>query len=67
LTGGWDCSGLNAVNLSAILAHGAEVVGIEQGFEGLIFNRNRKLTVAGTKDILPLGGTILGTTNKGDP
>jgi 6-phosphofructokinase 1 len=71
LTGGGDCSGLNAViravTRSAIINYEAEVIGIEQGFEGLIFNRNHKLTVAGTKDILALGGTILGTTNKGDP
>ena len=71
LTGGGDCSGLNAViravTRSAIINYNAEVIGIEEGFEGLIFNRNRKLTVAGTKNILPLGGTILGTTNKGDP
>ncbi len=33
----------------------------------MIFDRNRKLTVAGTKDILALGRTILGTTTKGDP
>jgi phosphofructokinase-like protein len=71
LTGGGDCSGLNAViravTRSAIITHEAEVIGIEQGFEGLIFNRHCKLTVAGTKEILPLGGTIIGTTNKGDP
>ena len=71
LTGGGDCSGLNAViravTRSAIIRYEAEVIGIEQGFEGLIFDRHRKLTVAGTKDILQLGGTILGTTNKGDP
>lgn len=71
LTGGGDCSGLNAViravTRSAIINYEAKVIGIEQGFEGLIFNRNRNLTVAGTKDILALGGTILGTTNKGDP
>lgn len=71
LTGGGDCSGLNAViravTRSAIITHEAEVIGIEQGFEGLIFDRHRKLTIAGTKDILSLGGTILGTTNKGDP
>ena len=71
LTGGGDCSGLNAViravTRSAIISYGAEVIGIEEGFEGLIFDHHRKLTVAGTKDILPLGGTILGTTNKGDP
>ncbi len=71
LTGGGDCSGLNAViravTRSAIIEHDAEVVGIEDGFEGLIFDRHRKLTVADTKEILPLGGTILGTTNKGHP
>ena len=71
LTGGGDCSGLNAViravTRSAIIEHDAEVVGIEDGFEGLIFNRHRKLTIADTKEILPLGGTILGTTNKGHP
>ena len=71
LTGGGDCPGPNAVirgvTRSAIIGHEAEVIGIEQGFEGLIFDRHRKLTIAETKDILPLGGTILGTTNKGDP
>ena len=71
LTGGGDCSGLNAViravTRSTIISYRAEVIGIEEGFEGLIFDRHRKLTVAGTRDILPLGGTILGTTNKGDP
>ena len=68
---GGDCFGLNAVirvvTRSAIITHEAEIIGIEQGFEGLIFDRNRKLNVAGIKNILPLGGTILGTTNKGDP
>ena len=43
LTGGGDCSGLNAViravTRSAIIEHGAKVVGIEGGFEGLVFNR----------------------------
>ena len=70
LTGGGDCSGLNAViravTRSAIITHEAEVIGIKNGFEGLIFDRHRKLTVADTK-ILPLGGTILGTSNKGNP
>ncbi|MBC8283800.1 MAG: ATP-dependent 6-phosphofructokinase [Nitrospinae bacterium] len=71
LTGGGDCSGLNAViravTRSAIIEHGAEVVGIEDGFEGLIFNRHRMISIADTKEILSLGGTILGTTNKGHP
>lgn len=71
LTGGGDCSGLNAViravTRSAIIQHGAKVIGIEEGFDGLISARTQKLTVRSTKDILTLGGTILGTTNKGNP
>lgn len=71
LTGGGDCSGLNAViravTRAAIIGHGAEVIGIEGGFEGLVFNRTQKLTTKSTRDILTLGGTILGTTNKGNP
>ncbi|HAX45940.1 MAG TPA: 6-phosphofructokinase, partial [Nitrospina sp.] len=43
LTGGGDCSGLNAViravTRSAIIQHNATVIGIEDGFDGLIFNK----------------------------
>lgn len=71
LTGGGDCSGLNAViravTRAAIIEHGAEVVGLENGFDGLIFGRTMALTTGNTKDILTLGGTVLGTTNKGNP
>jgi len=71
LTGGGDCPGLNAViravTRAAIIEHGAKVIGIEGGFEGLIFRRTQELTVRSTRDILSLGGTILGTTNKGNP
>ena len=71
LTGGGDCSGLNAViravTRAAVIQHGAEVVGIENGFEGLVTGKTQKLTTGNTKDILTLGGTILGTTNKGNP
>jgi phosphofructokinase-like protein len=71
LTGGGDCSGLNAViravTRCAVIQYDAEVIGIEGGFEGLIKKRTQGLTVRGTKDILTLGGTILGTTNKGNP
>lgn len=42
-------------------------MGIEGGFEGLISGQFQDLTVRSTKDILTLGGTILGTTNKGNP
>lgn len=71
LTGGGDCSGLNAViraiTRSAIIRHNARVIGIENGFEGMLTKKIQDLTVSGTKDILTLGGTILGTTNKGNP
>ena len=71
LTGGGDCSGLNAViravTRAAIIQCGAKVIGIEGGFEGLISGETQELTVRSTKDILTLGGTILGTTNKGNP
>lgn len=71
LTGGGDCSGLNAViraiTRAAIIECGSEVIGIEGGFEGLITGHTQELTVRNTRDILTLGGTILGTTNKGNP
>jgi 6-phosphofructokinase 1 len=71
LTGGGDCSGLNAVirgvTRAAIIGYGAQVVGIEGGFEGLIGGNTQELTIRSTRDILTLGGTILGTTNKGNP
>ncbi len=71
LTGGGDCSGLNAViravTRAAVIQYSAKVVGIEGGFEGLISGQTQELTVRSTKDILTLGGTILGTTNKGNP
>jgi 6-phosphofructokinase 1 len=71
LTGGGDCSGLNAViraiTRSAIIRHNACVIGIENGFEGLLTGERHELTIKETRDILTLGGTILGTTNKGNP
>ncbi|MBU0638254.1 MAG: 6-phosphofructokinase [Planctomycetes bacterium] len=71
LTGGGDCPGLNAVirvvTKAAILKLGLEVVGIEDGFLGLIRNRMRPLETRDVSNILTVGGTILGTTNKADP
>jgi len=72
LTGGGDCPGLNAVIRAvvktAILQYGWEVLGIEDGFEGLILpNKVRSLTLADVRGILPRGGTILGTTNRANP
>jgi 6-phosphofructokinase len=45
----------------------AEVVGIEDGFAGLIERRVRPLSYADCSGILSLGGTILGTSNKASP
>ncbi|GMU80588.1 MAG: ATP-dependent 6-phosphofructokinase [Planctomycetota bacterium] len=71
LTGGGDCPGLNAViraiTKAAILKLGIEVVGIEDGFLGLIRNRMHPLTLDNVSNILTVGGTILGTSNKADP
>src|SRR5512135_2574302 len=71
-TGGGDCPGLNAViraaTRSAILKHGWRVIGITDGFDGLIWpERSVELTLERVSGILPRGGTILGTTNRGNP
>lgn len=72
LTGGGDCPGLNAVIRAvvkgAILRKGWDVVGIEDGFDGLLkIEKCRQLTLEDVHDILPRGGTILGATNRGNP
>ena len=71
LTGGGDCPGLNAVIRAvvktAVYQHRLNVVGIEDGFLGLIENHMRPLTAGDVTDLLTRGGTILGTTNKADP
>jgi 6-phosphofructokinase 1 len=71
-TGGGDCPGLNAVIRavvkSAILKHGWRVIGIEDSFDGLIWpNKTRELKLQDVSGILARGGTILGTTNHGNP
>jgi phosphofructokinase-like protein len=71
LTGGGDCPGLNAVirvvTKAAINKLGIEVVGVEDGFLGLIRDHMRALGVDDVSNILTVGGTILGTSNKSDP
>jgi phosphofructokinase-like protein len=72
LTGGGDCPGLNAVIRAVVKTaaneYGWQVVGIEDGFEGLILpGKTRPLTQDEVRGILPRGGTILGTTNRADP
>jgi 6-phosphofructokinase 1 len=71
-TGGGDCPGLNgvirAVVKTATKLYDCEVVGIEDSFDGLIYhNRVMPLTDAIVDSILPRGGTMLGTTNRGNP
>jgi 6-phosphofructokinase 1 len=71
LTGGGDCPGLNAVIRSiakpAMTEYGATVIGIEDGFEGFVEGRMRELTPKDVAGIINAGGTILGTSNKGNP
>ncbi len=70
LTGGGDCPGLNAVIRGVTkpaLDHGFTVLGIQDGFEGLVEGRAVELSNRDVSGILGKGGTILGSSNKGDP
>ncbi len=72
-TGGGDAPGLNAVIRAfvkhAVRDHGWEVVGIEDSFDGLLATprRLRPLNLQSCQGLLHRGGTVLGTTNRGDP
>jgi phosphofructokinase-like protein len=71
LTGGGDAPGLNAV-IRAVVKAGTnancEVIGLEDSFDGLIEpDRWRRLEPKDVTGILRVGGTILGTTNRGNP
>lgn len=71
LTGGGDCPGINAVIRAvakkAILEYGLEVIGIEDGYEGAIHSRYRRLEYDDVSGIITLGGTILGASNIANP
>ena len=71
LTGGGDCPGLNAVIRAATLharqTYGWEVVGILDGFEGLYQEEYMDLTAANVAQMLPRGGTMLGSSNRANP
>jgi phosphofructokinase-like protein len=71
LTGGGDCPGLNAVIRAAVRTatrdHDLEVLGIQLGFEGLLNKSCMPLTAELIRGILPKGGTLLRTTNRGNP
>jgi len=71
LTGGGDAPGLNAVIRAVVKAaasHGIKTIGLEDSFDGLIEpDRCRVLAPRDVTGILRIGGTILGTTNRGNP
>ena len=70
-TGGGDAPGLNAVIRAVVLsahARGWQTYGILRGFDGLLKNDGViNLTPDRVRGITHLGGTILGTTNRGNP
>jgi len=75
-TGGGDAPGLNAVIHGAVhatLAQGWEILGVRDGFEGLLAPQTYpdggvvRLSRESVRNISHLGGTILGTTNRGNP
>jgi 6-phosphofructokinase 1 len=71
LTGGGDAPGLNAVIRAVVKAAtiaGIECIGLEDSFDGLIYpEKSRVLALKDVTGILRIGGTILGTTNRGNP
>jgi phosphofructokinase-like protein len=66
LTGGGDCPGLNAVIRAVvrkgIKAHGWEIVGFRNGWQGPIENLTKPIGLADVEEILTRGGTILGSS-----
>jgi 6-phosphofructokinase 1 len=75
-TGGGDAPGLNAVIHGAVYAArglGWQIFGIRDGYEGFLEPQNypggglMELRRSTVRDISHVGGTILGTTNRGNP
>jgi len=70
-TGGGDAPGLNAVIRAVVLSalrRGWQVLGIHRGYEGLLdTSKIIPLSREAVRGITHLGGTILGTTNRGNP
>jgi 6-phosphofructokinase 1 len=66
LTGGGDCPGLNAVIRAVVLTaasrHGDDVVGFLDGWKGVVDGHAEPLEVERCRELLPMGGTILGTS-----
>ncbi len=72
LTGGGDAPGLNAVIRAvvktAVQVYGYQVLGVRNGFDGFISPGGvYPLGLSDVRGILPRGGTILGTANRGNP
>jgi ATP-dependent phosphofructokinase / diphosphate-dependent phosphofructokinase len=68
LTAGGDCPGINAairgVGKTAIMEYGMTVIGISDGFTGMLNKEYRELTEQDLSGILTMGGTILGTSRE---
>jgi 6-phosphofructokinase 1 len=68
LTAGGDCPGINAairgIGKTAIVKYGMTVIGISDGFTGMINKEYNELTESALSGILTLGGTILGTSRE---
>jgi ATP-dependent phosphofructokinase / diphosphate-dependent phosphofructokinase len=65
LTGGGDCPGLNAVIRAVArrsFGRGYEVIGVRNGWRGLVENELEPLTIREVSGLLPRGGTVLGTS-----
>jgi phosphofructokinase-like protein len=65
LTGGGDCPGLNAVIRAVVrksIQYNWEIIGIKNGWKGLIDGEMELLTDYSVSGILPKGGTIIGTS-----
>lgn len=71
LTGGGDCSGLNALLRGLVLnlveGHGLRVSGVRQGFLGLLEDRVEPLSPERVRGQLLEGGSLLGCHNKANP
>ena len=70
-TGGGDAPGLNAVIYAVVKSayrRGWEIYGSKSGYKGLLDPEELiRLSPEKVEDIMPMGGTILGSTNKGNP
>src|SRR6185312_2326375 len=65
LTGGGDCPGLNAVIRAVArrsFGRGSEVVGVRNGWRGLVDADTTALTIREVSGLLPRGGTVIGTS-----